>query len=178
MATEKTFSIPHIGLKKAVHELQYHLDDAFFKKHENALIDGADVHVKVLFDKTATPYTLDFDIKGSFRTECDKCAADVKLPLSGEYRVFIKFDADADEPVDDNLEILFMTPGEPEIDIEPYLYDFVCLSLPYSKVCDDPGNTPYCDREVVELLDKINQQETTKTTDPRWEGLNKLKDLN
>jgi uncharacterized protein len=178
MATEKTFSIPHIGLKKTVHELNYHLDQAFFNKHENALISGADINVKVLFDKSSTPYILDFYISGTFETECDKCAADVRISLSGEYRVFVKFDAEAEIPVDENLEILFLSREEPEINIEPYLYDFVCLSLPYTKICDDPGNTPYCDMEVVALLDRINEQEEEKTTDPRWEGLNKLKDLN
>lgn len=177
MANETSFTIPHIGLKKSVHEWLYQLDAEFFKKYEHSLIEDAKIDVKVRFDKSSTPYIIDFDINGTFKTECDKCAADVWLPIHADFRVYVKFHHEAEEVFDDNLEILFISKDEPEIDVEPFIYDFISLSIPYSKVCDDPGNTPYCDLEVMNIL-KNKPKEENQSTDPRWEGLNKLKDLN
>lgn len=179
MAKAETYTIPHIGLKKEVHTFEYHLTKEFFQKHENELLGDADVYVKVIFDKRNTPYIIDFDISGKFTTDCDKCAAQIPQALTGDFRIYVKFDTEADVQQDENLEIVFISPDEPEIDLETYLYDFVNLSVPYARMCEDPGNTPYCDMEVIALLDKLQQpEETEQPTDPRWEGLNKLKDLN
>lgn len=180
MSKAISYTIPHIGLKKDVHEYEFLLDEEFFKKHENNLINDPRVKVNVVFDKTTPPYTLDFQIDGSFLTVCDKCAADLRLPLKGEYRVFIKFDSEVEETTDENLEILFLSRDEPEIDLEPLLYDFTNLCVPYTNLCEKPGKTEFCDMEVIKLLDKYQQEEQKdeNMTDPRWEGLNKLKDLN
>lgn len=178
MAKQETYTIPHIGLKKEVHAFEYQLGKEFFLKHENELLSNAEVTVKVLFDKTSTPYILDFSIDGTLQAECDKCATQIPIHFDGDFRVYVKFVADEEVPQDDNLEILFIHPEEPEIELETYLYDFVNLSVPYSRTCEDPGNTPLCDQKVLALLNQLREPEDVPTTDPRWEGLNKLKDLN
>jgi uncharacterized metal-binding protein YceD (DUF177 family) len=178
MAKKETYTIPHIGLKKEVHTLEYQLGKEFFLKYENELMSNAEVNVKVLFDKTSTPYILDFSVKGILQADCDKCATSIPIHFDGDFRVYVKFVADEEVLQDDNLEILFIHPDEPEIELESYLYDFVNLSVPYSRTCGVPGNTPLCDQIVLALLNQLREPEDITTTDPRWEGLNKLKDLN
>jgi uncharacterized metal-binding protein YceD (DUF177 family) len=176
MSKMKTYTIPHIGLPKEVQTFEYNLDKEFFSQYEHALIQDGDIAVIVRLDNRFEPYTLDFFVSGTVPAECDKCAAELRLQLEATYRVYVKFDEDPDSLKDDGLEVLFMGRDEPEIDLEPYLYDFVSLAVPMLKVCDNPGNTPYCDKEVVKLLNGEQIEEQPKI-DPRWEGLNQLKDL-
>ncbi|MCO5231627.1 MAG: DUF177 domain-containing protein [Chitinophagales bacterium] len=178
MNKQKTYNIPYVGLKKEVHTFDYQLDGEFFKKDENSLIQDGDVDVKVIFDKSNTPYILDFEISGSVQTDCDRCTTVIDIPIKGNYRVYVKFDQNADELEDEDLEILFLHPDSSVIDIETYLYDFPLLSIPYSKVCEDVNRT--CNPEYVKYIK--NDEEETKNEnenipDPRWAGLNKLKDL-
>jgi uncharacterized metal-binding protein YceD (DUF177 family) len=49
----------------------------------------------------------------------------------------------------------------------------VHLSIPIHRICDKPGKTEYCDQEIVRLL---NERQPETKTDPRWSGLDKLKD--
>lgn len=177
MTRLNSYTIPHVGLKKEVHTFKYQLDEQFFKKVETSLIQKGNIDVTVTFDKSKTPYIIDFDLSGEVLAECDRCASDFMVPIEGNFRVYVKFDVGIEEAQDEDLEILFMNPDDPEIDLEPYLYDFVSLSIPYSKVCEDAGIQ--CDPEVIQLLSKEEEKEETETKpDPRWEGLNKLKDLN
>lgn len=177
MTKKETYTIPYVGLKKEKHTFQYQLDEKFFRKDEQSLIQEGKVDVTVTFDKSITPYILDFEFNGTVQSECDRCASEISLPIHGTHRVFVKFDEDADVLNDENLEIMFIHPDDPEIDIEIYLYDFALLSIPYSKVCKDAGQT--CDPEVIKHLEGAKEKKTKEETtpDPRWEGLNKLKDL-
>lgn len=178
MAKKESYTISYVGLKKEKHTFEYQLDEKFFKKDEHSLIQEGNVDVIVTFDKSITPYTLDFEFNGTIQSECDRCASEISLPIHGTHRVFVKFDQDADVLDDENLEIMFIHPEDSEIDIEMYLYDFALLSIPYAKVCKDAGQI--CDPEVIKHLEGIVKKQKTKeesTPDPRWEGLNKLKDL-
>lgn len=178
MAIQETYTIPHIGLKKEVHTFEYQLNKEFFQKYENELLSDAEVMVRVLFDKTAMPYILDFRVDGTMQADCDKCAARIPIHLTGDFRVYVKFVNDDNVLEDELLEILFIHPDDPEIDVETFLYDFVNLSVPYSRKCEDPANTPLCDQQVLALLNQLRKPDDEPTTDPRWEKLNKLKDLN
>lgn len=173
MAKMETYTIPYVGLKKGKHTFQYRLNGEFFKKDEHALVQDADIEAVVVFDKSIRPYTLDFEFSGTLKTECDRCASEIDLPIQSNYKVYVKFDQDADEIDDEDLEIMFVRPDEPELDIQVYLYDFALLSLPYYKECKDAGKT--CNPEVIKYLENNNENNKPKQdTDPRWEDLKKL----
>ncbi|MCO5232126.1 MAG: DUF177 domain-containing protein [Chitinophagales bacterium] len=178
MSKQETYNIPYIGLKREVHTFNYQLDGKFFKKDEYSLIQDGKVDVKLIFDKSNTPYILDFDIRGIIQTNCDRCTTAIDIPIQGNYKVYVKFDQNAEDIEDEDMEILFLHPENPVIDIETYLYDFPLLSIPYSKVCEDVGLT--CDPEFLKYIQRENEEklkETENIPDPRWAELNKLKDL-
>jgi uncharacterized metal-binding protein YceD (DUF177 family) len=158
MTKKENYTIPYVGLKNEKHTFHYQLN------------------VEVIFDKSITPYILDFEISGTIESECDRCASIIDVPFTSKNRVYVKFDTHADEIVDEDLEILYLHPDDSQIDIETYLYDFTLLSIPYSKVCKDAGQK--CDPEVIKHLENSlqEQEKQENTPDPRWEGLNKLKD--
>lgn len=178
MTKKENYTIPYVGLKNEKHIFHYHLDEEFFKTEEDSFLKDGKVDVEVTFDKSITPYLLDFVINGTIRSECDRCVSTIDVPIHSSNRVFVKFNHQSEEFEDENLEILYLNPDDPEIDLKIFLYDFTLLSIPYSKVCKDAGLK--CDPEVTKHLDKIEQeqQEQENKPDPRWEGLNKLKDLN
>lgn len=173
------YRISHIGLKKAVHHLEYELDGAFFTNFEQSLIKQCTMRVDVTFDMRNEPFILDFSFSGTMATECDRCTATFPAKVQGEFSIYVKFTGDELLQHEDETEILFIGRDE-EIDIAPFLYDFAHLCIPYYKICDDPGNTEYCEKEIVALLDKTHPEEEktdeTPKADPRWDELNKLKD--
>lgn len=177
MTKKETYTIPYVGLKNEKHIFHYQLNEEFFKKEEHSFLQNGKAEAKVIFEKSIIPYILDFEISGTVQTECDRCVSTINIPFSSTNRVYVKFDTHADEIEDEDLEILYLHPDDAQIDIETYLYDFTLLSIPYSKVCKDAGQK--CDTEVIKHLEKSlqEQEKQENTPDPRWEGLNKLKDL-
>ena len=145
----KEYKIPHIGLKKEVHDFIFHLDETFFSNFEDSIIGKSAIEARVNFDKSHEPNLLTFKIKGNIDADCDKCA-----------------------------EILFIKTDTPEIDLSSYLYEFSHLCIPFIKSCEKPFESKDCDLEVASKLSALKKAEETEhqITDPRWEGLNKLKD--
>lgn len=176
MKQKERYTIPYVGLKNEKHVFNYHLNEEFFKLNDDPIIQKGELEVTLIFDKSNTPYILDFELKGTIHTECDRCSTAIDLPIKSEYRVYVKFDKDADLIEDDNLEIIFIRPDETEIDIAEYLYDFALLSIPYSKHCEDIGKS--CNPEVLKYLQASEVAEKEKILDPRWEKLNILKSKN
>ena len=60
---------------------------------------------------------------------------------------------------------LYISKEEQEIDLSQFLYDFVHLSILHTLSAITPGNTEYCDMEIIGLLE---QQQQENTIDPRW----------
>jgi uncharacterized metal-binding protein YceD (DUF177 family) len=43
-------------------------------------------------------------------------------------------------------------------------------------VCDNEGNTPYCDKDMLAELNKLKENnEQDESSDPRWDALKKFK---
>jgi len=173
----KIYKIAYQGLKKEIHRFEYKLDDTFFGNLNHARIEGADINAIVTLDNTQEPYFIQIELEGTFIGECDKCAASIPLTIRGDYQLFVKFTGEDISDDQDEMDILFLSREEPEIDLTQYLYDFAHLSLPMVKVCKSPLKTQYCDLEVVRILQNQYAQETTnEELDPRWSALNILKD--
>jgi uncharacterized metal-binding protein YceD (DUF177 family) len=179
MSSDKNnFAIAYIGLKKEVHHFEYQLDASFFTNAENLGIQSADIHIAISLDKRIEPFIIDVLINGSITTECDKCASLVAIPVIGNHTLYVKFSGG--DSIHDSLDddILIIHREEPEIDLSPFLHDYVHLSLPVSKVCVDPGNTDYCDKEVVRILEQMKNNIEPKQNNGLWQSLEKLKNIN
>lgn len=178
MIKKKPYIIPYVGLKNEKYDFEFRLDKEFFNREENALVREGRVTVTVSLDKSLQPHTLDFVIDGTILAECDRCASDIDLPIHHTYRVYVKLESDKDVEADENLEMLYLHPEDQEIDVEPFLYDFTLLSVPFTKRCQDIQKE--CDPEVTKyIVSSVEiEQEEDNSIDPRWEKLKKLKDLN
>jgi uncharacterized protein len=59
----------------------------------------------------------------------------------------------SEEPVDEDEEIITLGKNDHEINIAGLIYEYINVAMPFISVCDDEGNTSYCDKE---MLDKLN----------------------
>ncbi len=169
----KEYKIPHAGLKKEVHEFSYELDEKFFANFEHALIDKCTIQVNVKFDKRHDPYTIEVDLDGTIWGDCDRCTATLPLTIHTSFIIYVKYIYDEALKEVDDVEIIYIAKDDPDIDITQFIYDYVQLSVPAHKICDNPGQTEYCDKDIIRILE---QGSTDESTDPRWADLNKVKD--
>lgn len=178
MSSDKNiFAIAYIGLKKEIHHFECQLDASFFSNAESLDLQEANIHVEVTLDKRLEPYVVDVLINGNITTACDKCASALVLPIIGHQCLYVKFTgADSDDTSIDD-DILVIHRDDPEIDLHPFLHDYVQLSLPLSKVCEDPGNTQYCDKEVVRILENMKDISEPEQNNALWQSLEKLKNI-
>lgn len=164
------FIIPFSGLKAGNHTFTFEIDDKFFEHFEYSEIRKGEVHIDCLLEKQARMMVLFFDIAGTVKVPCDRCAEEFDLQVEGKQKLIVKFGADH---LEESEDVLVITEKEHELDISQYLYEYVHLLLPIKKVhgTDDQGNS-LCNPEVLRFIKEVEDH----PVDPRWEVLNKLKD--
>jgi uncharacterized protein len=169
----KTYSIPFTGLKLGKHYFEYEINDAFFNEFEYSLVKKADLVCKVELDKQETMIILNFDITGTVSSACDKCLSEYPQPMDIHEQQIARF---SEETMSEDDEIITLGKNDHEIALAGLIYEYVNVALPFIAVCGDEGNTKYCDREMLDNLNKLAaNDEQTESTDPRWEALKKLK---
>ncbi len=173
LKSHKTYSIPFTGLKPGKHIFDYVIADAFFAEFEYSLVKKADLKCKVELEKQETMLILNFHINGNISMACDKCLADYPQPITIHEQQIAKF---SEEDIDNDEEIITLTKNDHEINIAGLIYEYVNVAAPFIASCGDEGNTPYCDKEMVERLNKLSaNSEQDDKTDPRWDVLKKFK---
>jgi len=172
MGKLRDFVVKFSGLSTGAHRFEFDANDRFFEQLEDSLIRAGDVKVMMELVKKATHLELSFTLSGHVVDECDRCAVDYHQPVSGEYRMFIKF-GDALEDVDD--ELMMIPHGSYELDVSQMVYEFIGLSIPLRKVpCETTGDTSMCDQSV---LDRISEPLTDNDAQSPFKAiLGNLKD--
>lgn len=173
----KQFSIPFTGLKIGKHQFEFDIDNSFFEAFDYALIKKGDLKATVELDKQETMLILQIHIVGTVKLDCDKCLAEFNSPLDITERQIVKFAED--ELESDDLEIIILNKKESTIDLAGVLYEFISVSVPFIKICEENGDGELCDQEMIARLENLapgtEQQEETTNNDPRWAALKKLK---
>ena len=169
----REYSIPFTGLKLGKHEFEYLVTDAFFDEFEYSLVKKANLVCRVQMEKQETMLILNFDISGTIHANCDRCLAQYPQPVAIHEQQIAKF---SEEAIDEDDEIIILTKNDHEINIAGLMYEYINVALPFITVCSDEGNTPYCDKEMLDSLNKLTANtEHTEQTDPRWDALKKFK---
>ncbi len=174
----REYNINFGNLKLGKHNFEFTADDAFFSLFEYSLVKKGNVAVTLVLEKQReTLLILNFTLKGNITMECDRCLDEFNFPVNSENRLLVKLDA-KQEGNDDDL--IFLSLDAYQIDVSPFIYEFINLSLPLKRVCESGGKT--CNPNMIEYLDHVNEQENDNpddNIDPRWEGLKRInKDKN
>ncbi|MGZ5281205.1 MAG: YceD family protein [Bacteroidia bacterium] len=168
----KEYIINFGNLKLGKHLFEFTADDDFFSLFEYSLAKKGHVEVALVLEKQRDSLLiLNFTLKGKITLECDRCLDEFDYPIQSEHRLLVKLEGKQEES--DNDELIFLSHDTYMLDISPYIYEFINLSLPLKRVCDEGGKT--CNPNMINYLDHVNEQENDDTEiDPRWEGLKRI----
>ena len=137
------FIIPLNGLKKGRTRFSWKAGAEFFRNFDNKDIKDAEILVDVEVEKSGTYLGIDAVVSGNLTVACDRCGADVSLPVRSRISQSIKFGT---EPVsgeeivvseEDERETVYLPEDGGELDMSQTVYDFACLALPMKKVHPD-----------------------------------------
>lgn len=160
------------GLSEGTHEFR-------FKAEKGDLglgppLDSA-VTVETTLEKTGSQIFLRASLQTEGTFTCDRCLSAFTRPVTAAYRMFYLFEA-ADPTRLDPAEVQLISPALNVIDVTDDVCQTLLLSIPLKLLCRDAcrGLCPTCGRN--RNLEDCNCRE--ELTDPRWEGLKKLRSEN
>jgi uncharacterized protein len=169
----RDYSIPFTGLKLGKHQFEFIITDAFFDEFEYSLVKKANLKCQVELEKQETMIILNFQITGTIDANCDRCLAQYPQPVDIHEQQVAKF---SEEAIGEDEEIIILTKSDHEINIAGLIYEYINVAMPFITVCLDEGKTPYCDKEMLDSLNKLTANtEQNEQTDPRWDALKKIK---
>jgi uncharacterized protein len=169
----RNYSIPFTGLKLGKHQFEFVVNDAFFNEFEYSLVKKANLNCQVELERQEMMIILNFQITGTIDANCDRCLAQYPQQVDIREQQVAKF---SEEELGEDEEILILTKNDHEINIAGLIYEYINVALPFITVCDNEGETPYCDKEMLDSLNKLSANtEQGEQADPRWDALKKIK---
>ncbi len=175
MQNRKQYIIQFVALALGEHKYEFKVNDAFFEHLDYSEIKQADITVNLNLLRQSQMMILQFEISGTVKVICDLCATEFDLPISGTYKLIVKFGGTEEESEDD--DIISVSSNEHQLDLSQYIYEYITLSLPIKREhpLDSKGKST-CNKEVLKKLKKfLTKEEKKDKTDPRWDGLKNIK---
>lgn len=164
------FDIKFTGLKQGIHFYEFHADNSFFEYFDCTDFISADFVIKLELTKQSTMILLNFVFQGQIVVPCDRCLEETTIEIKGDDGLILKF---GNEVVEDQDEILFLSENEYKVNLAKHIYEFVSVNIPQRRI----HSAEECDPEVIEKLNIIEIKNDTYV-DPRWSGLQNLKQKN
>ena len=118
--------------------------------------------VRLTLDKRGNGMALDFDIRGEVAVECDRCLEEFMMPVRYEGTLHVRY-SDCERESDG--EVMWISPSETELNVAQYIYESICLSLPYQRVHPDVSE---------EEFDRLCPGTETDGSSP-WKKLKEIK---
>lgn len=172
MSILEHFSIPYIGIKDGLHQYQFKVDNSFFAIFENSPIKEGDFDIIVNLDKRSGLSELDFEIDGHISALCDRCLADIRLPISSRNHILVK----VSNKISEDDEVIFIKEDHSHLDLSHIIYEFIVLAMPLMNIYDCENEEPRkCDMNVLKKLSQDTSEDIEPTTNKIWEN---LKDIN
>ena len=179
MNYRRTFDIAFVGLKPGIHEYEYNVADKFFTEYGEQDFKNCIAQIKLSLDKQNGFMLLRFEVGGKLELSCDRCGNHLPLDLWDEFRIMVKMvdDADVMNNQEEDPDVYYISRGESHINVSDWIYEFINLSIPMQRMCDEEEiGGPYCNKEVLAMLKKMDVQNSAPTN-PLSKGLEKFKDL-
>lgn len=180
MNYRRIFDIAFVGLKPGIHEYEYDIDDKFFVDYQEQDFKNCKAQVKLTIDKKSGFMLLKFEVGGKLELGCDRCGNPLPLDLWDEFNIVVKMVEDPDEMnnQEDDPDVYYISRGESHLNVSDWIYEFINLSIPMQRMCSqEEMGGPYCNKEVLAMLKKMEDVQDKQASNPLWKGLEKFKDL-
>lgn len=125
------YKIAFRGLKNGDHEFRFEISDALFEAYENPEVKGGKGEALVRLNRSETQLVCDVEINAVVVVPCDRCLEDCPIEVDYAGRLVVKF---SEEELEYDGEVMWLYPGESEVDLSHYIYESIILSLPYQRV--------------------------------------------
>lgn len=171
----KDLVIPFSGMKEGDYSFSAELNNTFFEALEFSEIKKGNIKVAIEMECRQHLLNLEITIDGTVELECDRCGNNYSQEIEDQRNVVVNLNADHFEDEDD---LISLPQSQNNIDLSPYIYQYIVLAIPAKRVCPDNVG---CDPEVIQKLNQLNAGENKNndnSTDPRWDALKNLKDNN
>ncbi len=137
-----------------------------------------EIVIKVVLEKRSSFIKLQLNIAGWLELNCDRCLENYKQTVSNETEMFVKF---SENEFDDGENIVWINPEEHNINLAQIIYEYITLSIPLRHVHPKNNNGKRdCNKEMLKKLKNYmhSESEDKTPTDPRWDALRKLGNIN
>jgi len=149
--------IPIKGLPLGESTFRFEVGEPFFQAFENGQIKDADCSVRVSVIRHQTLLDIVCEITGFVVVECDRCLEDLTLKVDIDPHLTVGFGTvDVDDAEAAGDDILVIDSAESELNLNQFVYDYICLGLPLVKVHPEGKCNP-------EMLRYITENEGTDT---------------
>ena len=165
--------IPIKGLPLGESSFRFEIGEPFFQAFENSLIKDADCSVKVRVVRHQTLLDIVCEIVGFVVVECDRCLEDLTLKVDIDPHLTVGFGTvDVDDAEEAGDDVLVIDSAESELNLNQFVYDYICLALPLVKVHPEGK----CNPEMLRYISDNEGGETTADSDVArpFEGLKEL----
>ena len=161
------------GLKEGIHDFDFEVTDEFFEEYTALEVKKGHLDIHVNMIKNSSFLTFDISISGKVYVQCDRCLDFFFQDIGFKGKLYVKYSEkdQSNEPAD---EVIFLHPGDHEIDLKHYLYESISISLPYKRTHPEFGGVSSCNKEMIFQLDKHHHKTDNNIENHTWD---KLKDL-
>ncbi len=172
----KHFSIQLKSLKNGTHNSEYQVAKEFFIALGSNTIINAKFDIKVELIRENKNFEITIFGNGQIDTTCDRCTADIALPVAFTSKVYAQIN---DYPDPDDLETYYIEENDTELNLATMVYNEICLHQPLINVydCNSTQPTP-CDLETLSRLETDAESDDDagdKDSPSPWDS---LKDVN
>ena len=162
--------IPLHGLTRGGQEFDFVLDDAFLEGFSRDVIEGLDAQAHLVAEQKGGWIEIHCTVVGQAKVECDRCSEELLMPVAIDEQLTVRFDAEPDDVVNDDDNVIILREGTAEMDMAQTLYDLICVSLPMQKVHPEGECNPAA---LSHLSDEADAAKDTQANTP-FSGLKEL----
>ena len=161
------YIIPIQGLADGEHDFDLCADDHLLNYFSETINYKSNISVNIGLLKKNNMYNLRFALDGDIQLECDRCLEKYDQRINNKFNIIIKHSDKEGEHVEGDIELRYVGHDCSQINIAKDIYEYVLLSLPFKKHCNN--------KNCLSLLDEFSKRSKKTEKDPRWESLSKLK---
>lgn len=136
------------GLSSGKQRFSWQAGKEFFETFDNSDIQRASIEVEAEVVKSLEKIDIDLSLKGLLTVPCDRCLADLDVPVDETLALEVRFGEAQAQTDDSGKEILNLDPDAETIDLDQVVYDTACLAVPMHRVHGDGQ----CDPSVIRHL--------------------------
>lgn len=133
----------------------YAIDNTMLQSVENTLVKGGDMTTTVTAQQAPKGLRLTISTRGKAIVECDRCLDDMEVDINTTNELAVLF---ADH-YEDDAEVVYVEHGSKELDLWPFIYDYIVLSIPLTHSHPEGQCNPDMEQKLNQYMIRTSEEE-------------------